>query len=298
MHPVNFYFSRPRTNSTINQAYVHKGSKPRPSTSLSLFLKYSNWQKPKKYKLEGWKIRRFQQQKRQSFQHSPSPACARDVYTYIQKTHHAKFSIFTNSKRGHHMIKRRKKNGEKKSGAIHTSDFSSQFQHPYSSLQKERNQKWENPQKLMQTPSLLTIAPTKGGWVKMSGCLAAKSKSKTHRYEEPNKPLNRFKKLQDKRAYLVFVPYLTAHSCHDTWNTLKADTSSTGPYRMFVRYAVPIHRVDYAPSVPSLTFGMSPLAPAKWYHIGILSSVRIQPSLEPSDITDEGHPGPHPSAHL
>ncbi|CAL2235085.1 unnamed protein product [Prunus armeniaca] len=54
----------------------------------------------------------------------------------------------------------------------------------------------------------------------------------------------------------MFVPYLTDHSRRDTWNTLKAETSSTGPYRMFVRHAVPIQGVDYAPSVPSLTFGM------------------------------------------
>ncbi|CAL2277616.1 unnamed protein product [Prunus armeniaca] len=54
----------------------------------------------------------------------------------------------------------------------------------------------------------------------------------------------------------LFVPYLTAHSRRDTWNTLKVETSSTGPYRMFFWHTVPIQGVDYAPSVTSLTFGM------------------------------------------
>ncbi|PQQ09184.1 hypothetical protein Pyn_10130 [Prunus yedoensis var. nudiflora] len=40
-------------------------------------------------------------------------------------------------------------------------------------------------------------------WVKGVWCLAAKMKSKIHGCEEPNKPPNRFKKLQEKRAYLV-----------------------------------------------------------------------------------------------
>ncbi|CAL2277605.1 unnamed protein product [Prunus armeniaca] len=62
--------------------------------------------------------------------------------------------------------------------------------------------------------------------------------------------------LDRKLGGLLFVPYLTAHSRRDTWNTLKAEISSTGLYRMFVRQAVPIQGVDYAPSFPSLTFGM------------------------------------------
>ncbi|CAL2255866.1 unnamed protein product [Prunus armeniaca] len=46
----------------------------------------------------------------------------------------------------------------------------------------------------MQIPSLLTITPTKGGWVKRSGCLAAKTKSETHGHEEPNDSLRCTKK--------------------------------------------------------------------------------------------------------
>ncbi|KAH0973975.1 hypothetical protein GBA52_015874 [Prunus armeniaca] len=54
----------------------------------------------------------------------------------------------------------------------------------------------------------------------------------------------------------MFVPYLTAHSRLDMRNTLKAETSSTRAYQMFVQHSVPIQGVNYSPSVPSLTFGM------------------------------------------
>ncbi|CAL2274435.1 unnamed protein product [Prunus armeniaca] len=40
------------------------------------------------------------------------------------------------------------------------------------------------------------------------------------------------------------------------WNAVKPETSSTGPYRMSSRHAVPIQGVDIAPSVPTPTFGI------------------------------------------
>ncbi|CAL2256640.1 unnamed protein product [Prunus armeniaca] len=46
--------------------------------------------------------------------------------------------------------------------------------------------------------------------------------------------------LDRKLGGLLFVPYLTTHSSRDTWNTLKPETSSIGPYRMFSRHSVPI----------------------------------------------------------
>ncbi|CAL2276811.1 unnamed protein product [Prunus armeniaca] len=62
--------------------------------------------------------------------------------------------------------------------------------------------------------------------------------------------------LDRKLGGLLFVPYLTTHSRRDTWNALKPETSSTGPYRMFSQHSVPIQGVDNAASLPTPTFGI------------------------------------------
>ncbi|CAL8117020.1 unnamed protein product [Prunus armeniaca] len=131
--------------------------------------------------------------------------------------------------------------------------------------------------------------------------------------------------LDQKLGGLLFVPYLTTYPRRDTWSTLKAESSSSRPWRMFLRHSLPILGSTTIHQLPTSTFGMVCRATNGYINLTLTDrlrtpartcqstcrspktlpriplarpSVRIQPPLEPSDITEEGHPGPQPSAYL
>ena len=110
MHSVNFYFHKIGEKSRFNQACVHKKNKPRPNTSLCLFLQSRKkdlrfqWRSRTIYweieieiriaKLRNQYTRSFQRQGIRRRLPVPTPACARDVYTYIEKNASCKVQPF------------------------------------------------------------------------------------------------------------------------------------------------------------------------------------------------------------
>ena len=123
MHSVNFNFHKIGEKFRFNQACVHKKNKPRPNTSLCLFLQSQKkdsrfqWRSRTIYweieieiqiaKLRNWYTRSFQRQWIQRRLSAPSPACARDVYTYIEKNASCKVQPFHQLKKGPPHDKRR-----------------------------------------------------------------------------------------------------------------------------------------------------------------------------------------------